>query len=116
MTLSAFAKRAGLGNADIYRMQIDQIMSPEGEYNVCVYLGVDCADIRDISIPDPDDPTRFVMYPGKKSREQWAKEAAERRRAQNPPPPASCDTSPTADEISQVDVASASSHKEETPV
>ncbi len=71
MTISAFGKNAGISRADLYMMQIDEMMSPEGEFNACHYLKLDCADIRDITIPDPNNPEEVVFYPGNKTPEEW---------------------------------------------
>ncbi len=55
MSISAFGKRAGISRADLYMMQIDELMSPEGEYNACIYLQLDCCDIRDVEFLHPDN-------------------------------------------------------------
>ncbi len=56
MTLSAFAKRTKISRADLYFMQINELMSPEGEFLVCHYLNCDICDIRDTYPTDPNDP------------------------------------------------------------
>ncbi len=71
MSISAFGKNAGISRADLYMMQIDELMSPQGEYNACVYLKTDCCFIRDVTIRDPADPSRIVFYPGDRSPLDW---------------------------------------------
>ncbi len=71
MTISAFGKRAGISRADLYLMQIDEAMSPEGEYNACRYLGLDTSDIRDLTIPDPRDANKLIYFPGDRTDAEW---------------------------------------------
>lgn len=47
MTISSFGKRLNLSKKDLYRMQIDQLMSVLGEYKVCTFFHCDICDIRE---------------------------------------------------------------------
>ncbi len=53
MTISAFAKRTGISRSDIHMMQLDELMSPEGEYRACFFLKCDTSDIRDMYPIEP---------------------------------------------------------------
>ena len=53
MTINSFGRRAGLSKTDLYRMQIDQLMSIEGEYQACAFFHCDTCDIRENLIVDP---------------------------------------------------------------
>ncbi len=53
MSISAFGKRTGISRADLHMMQIDELMSPEGEYRACFFLKCDTSDIRDMWPADP---------------------------------------------------------------
>lgn len=54
MTISSFGKRVKLSKTDLYRMQIDQLISVIGEYKICVFFNCDVCDIREnINIEEP---------------------------------------------------------------
>lgn len=56
MTISSFGKRLQLSKTDLYRMQIDQLMSIFAEYKTCIFFKCDVCDIREnIHVEDPTE-------------------------------------------------------------
>ncbi len=56
MTISSFGKRLQLSKTDLYRMQIDQLMSIMAEYKICIFFECDVCDIReDIHVEEPTE-------------------------------------------------------------
>ncbi len=48
ITIRSFVRKANISPADFYMIKIGELMSVEGEYNACTFLGCDSADIRDL--------------------------------------------------------------------
>lgn len=53
ITIRSFVRKANISPADFYMIKIGELMSVEGEYNACAFLGCDSADIRDLVLRDP---------------------------------------------------------------
>jgi hypothetical protein len=53
MTLGSFVRKAGISKCDYYLLRLGELMSINGEYQACAYLGCDTIDIRDLVLRNP---------------------------------------------------------------